>query len=231
VLFYEDATGGGLHSLVRAMARSRRKSEKRPPFSYFKDYPRKGNARLVRDCATFPLVRFRAPHRADHVFAVIDAYEVEKVIPKAPAPPAPDTADGPFGTYCTALHDAVVKHLQEQAMGDLSEKQRTDELPRFHPHVLFWERESVILAGAASLGKAGGPNFEPEATSPRALLRRRNPAAFIDRAFRDQAKGKYQKSIDGPELLGLIEADSDGWETVLERVPSLRELVEDLAAI
>lgn len=231
VVFYEDATVGGLHGLVRDIATERRRTKRRPAFPYFQAYSRKNNAKLVRDCDTFAKVRFAAPHRADHVFAVIDAYRVEGVVPGVPSAPRPGVPEDEFQQYCDALRSAVTGHLMARAMSDVGSNRQKEEATRFHPHVLFWERETVVLAGAETLARSHALTFPDEMVSRAALVRRRNPASAVEQTFREQRDETYQKAIDGPDLLGRIAEDRDRWDEVLDRVPSLGAIVEDLVAL
>ncbi len=92
----------------------------REPFSYFGALPMKGNSKLIAECSSYERLRFFGPHRADYVMAVIDAYEVEKVVPEAPAPPLRDTnrtdSVEAFRQYCDKLATAVRESMRSRAL-------------------------------------------------------------------------------------------------------------------
>lgn len=231
-ILYEDKTAGGLHRLVSAMVQHQRRRSGREPFAYFKDLPMKGNSKLVAECSSFQRMRFFAPHRADHVFAVIDGYEVENAIDSAPRPrqPAASGENAAFDAYCKELDTAVCRRLRELAMAPFTPQQtRLDEEQRFHPFVLFWERESIFLAGRETLHRARGIHFPEHYATPEAVHRTRHPTKMIENAWKECKSGKYSKAIDGPNLFGALAADHAGWPQLLAAVPCLKHLVDTLA--
>ncbi len=226
-MFYEDATAGGLHELVSAVTAARRRELSKPPLAYLRAYPRKGNAKLVRDCATFAEVRFRQPHRADHVFAVIDAYRVEDVVPGVPPPPRPGANEAAFARYCATLRAAVTTQSPWTRDG------------RARPAATRG-RGGPVPSACAVLGArdrhAGRRGDAPPNTWARVPRRRGlraharpptkphvGPPAGVPRPWRE-----LHKAIDGPDLLARIAADVQRWGAVLDRVPSLRAIVDDL---
>lgn len=221
VVLYEDKTAGGLHKLVGRMVQSRRADRQAEPLRYLQALPMKGNGKLVKECGSFELMRFRKPHRADHVFAVIDAYEVEKVVPGAPAPRPPKPGDDPgFEAYTRELDRTVCAHLRAVANA-LSD-------PSFHPIVLFWERESVFLAGREVLARTHHLEVPAEVSTPGGVLRTRHPTKEVEKAWQKAREQPYSKSVNGPQLFDALAEHREAWPALLAAVPCLRELVESL---
>ena len=84
----------------------------REPLAYFHALAMKSNTKLIAECSSYERMRFIGPHHADHVMAVIDAYNVEEVVKAAPKPPGPRDRDDPghFSAYCRTLDEAVRAH-------------------------------------------------------------------------------------------------------------------------
>jgi hypothetical protein len=220
VVLYEDKTAGGLHKLVSRMVQETRAE----PLWYFRSLPMKGNGKLVKACGDFERMRFFEPHRADHVFAVIDAYEVEKVVPKAPKPRPPKPGDDPtFEAYARELEREVCAHLREVA------KAPNDS--SFHPIVLFWERESVFLAGREVLARTHSLELPAAVSTSSGVLRTRHPTKVIEEAWEKAYGQPYSKAVNGPPLFDTLAEHRTIWPTLLAAVPCLKELVESLAAL
>ena len=117
VVLYEDKTGGGLHRLISVIVTTRRAEAGREPFAYFRDLAMKSNSKLIVECSSYERMRFFGPHHADHVMAVIDAYEVENVVPDAPKPlePVHRSDIETFAEYCAKLDSAVTEHMRKLA--------------------------------------------------------------------------------------------------------------------
>jgi hypothetical protein len=164
------------------------------------------------------------------VFVVIDAFEVEGIVPGALAPPVAGADPETFEQYCVALESAVKAHLRELALSRLAPERRSAEEARFHPHVLFWERESVILAGADTLAGEYGLVLPEDKVTPEGLRRTRNPSRVMADVYRARG-GKYHKAIDGPRLLGAIARDYVRWPRLLNRLPGLDAIIRDLVEL
>jgi len=230
VVLYEDKTGGGLHHFVRTVVTTYRSLASREPIDPFKDFPLKGNANLIKACSRFDRLRF-GELRADHVVAVIDAYEVEKVVPAAPQPPARREDRVSFDSYCQELNRTVREHMRDLAFGRMTPDRRQEEEPRFHPCVLFWERESIFLAGADTLRETRGLEHPEDDTTASGLIHTRCPTSVIESTFLAATGKPYKKQLNGPQLFGDLANDYARWPTILERLPSLKEIVDTLVAL
>lgn len=235
VILYEDKTAGGLHHLIKRMVAVRRGEQNRDPFASFHSLPMKANAKLIAECRAYERMRFFGPHRADHVFAVIDGYEVENVVPTAPRPPSPAQRGDLtlFDQYCLDLTAAVRSHVSDLAFAKMTPERREQETLRFHPHVLFWERESVLLAGGEILRLTPGLNLPEDKLSATGILLTRHPTPLIESAWahRFPHDPHYSKADDGPQLFSNLVDHQDQWPTLLDRIPCLREIVDELTAL
>jgi hypothetical protein len=235
VILYEDRTAGGLHHLIWRMVAVNRGQQDREPFSYFGSLPMKANAKLIAECRAYERMRFFRPHRADHVFAVIDGYEVENVVPSVPRPPPPAQRGDLtlFDQYCLNLSAAVRSHMSDLAFAKMTPERREQETLRFHPHVLFWERESVLLAGGDVLRSTRGLNLPEDKLTATGILLTRHPTPLIEDAwaqcFPDDPH--YSKADDGPQLFNDLVDHQEHWPTLLNRLPSLKEIVDELTAL
>jgi hypothetical protein len=237
VVLYEDKTAGGLHHLVRTIVQVYRSEAGREPFAYFGSLPMKGNSKLVAECSSYDRMRFFGPHRADYLMAVIDAYEVEKVVPNAPAPPPsdPKRPDGleSFRQYTHQLEAAVCDHLRNLAFARMTLERRQEEESHFFPRVLFWDRESIFLAASEILKETRGLEFPAEAVTHEGILRTRCPTGVLKDAWlrRPGRPQPYAKQIDGPRLFGDLVQRYAEWPGVLDRLPSFRGIIETLVTI
>lgn len=232
VILYEDKTGGGLHRLISVIVTTRRAEAGREPMAYFSPLAMKSNSKLIAECSSYERIRFIGPHNADHVIAVIDAYEVENVVPTAPKPLGPPHRDDQdtFSAYCLALDAAVRKHMRNLAFGSMTAEARSREEGRFHPLVLFWERESVFLAGAETLNETRSLGLSEDRTSLLGIQQTRCPTGVIKAAWLARSGQAYSKQINGPQLFGDLASDYARWPLILDRLPCLKEIVETIVA-
>jgi hypothetical protein len=237
VVLYEDKTAGGLHHLVRSIVRVHRNQAGREPFAYFGSLPMKGNSKLVAECSNYERLRFFGPHRSDYVMAVIDAYEVEKVVDGAPTPPSadpkrPDSIEA-FRHYCVDLEKAVHNHLRKVAFARMTPERRQEEESRFFPRVLFWERESIFLAASEVLRETRGLEFPANMVTEVGILLARCPTGVLKDAWtkRPGCRQPYSKQVDGPRLFGDLVNRYDQWPEFLRRLPSLRSIIDTLVGV
>ncbi len=203
VVLYEDKTAGGLHHLVRTIVQVHRSEVGREPLAYFGSLPMKGNSKLVAECSNYERMRFFGPHRADYVMVVIDAYEVEKAVRNAPAPPPsnpnrPDAFES-FRQYTHQLEAAVRDQLRNLALATMTPERRQEEESHFFPQVLFWERESIFLAASEILKETRGLEFPDEAVSEEGILRTRCPTGVLKDTWlrRPGRPQPYSKQVEG----------------------------------
>jgi hypothetical protein len=228
VVLYEDKTGGGLHNLVRLMVELRRADEGRAPISHFKPLAMKGNTQLISECSNYQRIRRYHPHKACHVVAVIDAYNVENAA--GLASPAWERGDpASYREQCVKFDRAIRAVLYNRAFGGMSETEQSEERNHFHPIVLFWERESIFLAGGEILKKSKNLDFQAELLTASGVMDTHCPTRIVEEAWRVRFKAAYKKQVDGPRLFGDISNNIDRWPTVLERMPSLREIVDTIS--
>jgi hypothetical protein len=229
VLLYEDKTVGGIHRLLEAIVTARRNAEGLHPFPYFKALPMKGNSLLVKSCEDFEKFRFYQPYKADHIFALIDAYEVEKVVPNAPPPmTALNSPSEGFVQYTRELEARVREHMCSLAFGKMTDEKRTQEEARFHPSVIFWELESIFLAGAETLQREMGLVFPEERRTTEGILYTRHPTKIVEEAWRAANQQSYSKANTGFRLFDALLHDSEAWPAMLERLPSFARVIDEL---
>jgi hypothetical protein len=229
VLLYEDKTAGGIHRLLEAIVTARRNAEGLHPFPYFKALPMKGNSLLLKSCEDFERIRFFGPHRADHVFALIDAYEVEKVVPNTPPPmTAPNEPSDVFVQYTQALEARVREHMCSLALGKMTDEKRAQEAERFHPCVIFWELESLFLAGAETLQRKMNLVFPEDRKTTEGIFYTRHPTKIVEEAWRAATQQNYSKANTGFSLFDALLNNSEAWPTMLERLPSFARVIDTL---
>ena len=237
VVLYEDKTAGGLHHLVRTIVEVYRNEAGREPFAYFHALPMKGNSKLVAECSSYERLRFFGPHRAEFVMAVIDAYEVEKVVAGIPPPPRRDPVRTDwvesFRQYCKELEISVREHLRNRAFAQMTPERRIAEESRFFPRVLFWERESIFLAAGEILRETRGLELPEDAITEVGLLTTRCPTGVLKDAWvrRPGSRQPYAKQIDGPRLFGDLVNRYTEWPGILERLPSFQDIIHTLVEI
>jgi hypothetical protein len=229
VILYEDKTAGGLHDLISAMVHQRRAAENRPRLDHFEPIPKKGNANLLKGCKDYSRIRFHGPHHADHVMAVIDAYQVEDAVTGIPVlKPATLSDWESLQEHCDLLEQRVCAYMKELAFASMDEKSRTLESERFHPRVLFWECESIFLAGSETLRETRGLRLPEDKVDSRGILRTRSPTAIIKEAWKSHSSFGYSKANSGPLLFADLRRDKPRWPTLLERIPCLSKIIDTL---
>jgi hypothetical protein len=217
-LITEDRTGGGLDDVIRACAQARRAQEGKEPLWF----PRfKGNvdgaSQLLKECEKYELFRYHYNPRFDHVFYMLDArnaWRLPQLAVSAPTPPLEESLPG----FIQRVKDGMVG----LARGSRSAETWAGLARGFHPHVLVWERESLILPVADRLGLG-------EAVPD--VYGNRQAAELVDEKFRPVRRLKYSKATHGTELLGRIARDPLLRATVLDSNPSLRDIIEELVAL
>jgi hypothetical protein len=217
-LITEDRTGGGLDDVVRACVHARRTQEGRERLGF----PRfKGNvdgaSQLLKECVKYELYRFNYSPRFDHVFYVLDARNVwdrKQLGVSAPEPP--------LNKSLAPLLEGVKKGMAAMARSGRTGDEWARISGGFHPHVLVWERESLILPVADKLGLGD---------AVRDVYGERQAAEVLSERLRRTRHRKYDKAIHGPQFLGQIARDASLRAEVLASNPSLQSLVEELVAL
>ena len=217
-LITEDRTGGGLDDVVRGCVQAQRAREGKEPLWF----PRfKGNVdgapQLLKECAKYELYRFNYSPRFDHVFYVLDArnaWKLSQLGIQAPEPPLSKTLPFFLEGVRKGMTTAAQDHRPSQTWEGIAEG--------FHPHVLVWERESLVLPVMDKLN-LGAPLQD--------VYGERQAAEFLSHRLRQTQGRKYDKAIHGPQLLGQIARAPALRDAVLASNPSLQQLVSDMAAL
>ena len=217
-LITEDRTGGGLDDIIRACVQSRRAQEGREPLWF----PRfKGNvdgaSQLLKECEKYELFRFHYSPRFDHVFYMLDARNAWKLSQLAVTAPEPPLARS-LPLFIQAAQEGMVR----LARGSKTDAAWAPLANGFHPHVLVWERESLILPVADQLGLG-------EADTD--LYGNRQAAEWVDSRFRPMRRMKYSKAVHGSEFLGRIAREPSVRLSVLKSNFSLSAIVEEMASL
>ncbi len=217
-LVTEDRTGGGLSEVVQACVQAQRAQDGREPLWF----PRTratvdGAAQLLRECEKYEFYRFNYAPRFNHVFYVLDARNVWRLPQLRVRAPEP-----PLEKSLPVLIEGVRAGMRLIARGSKTEEEWVGVADGFHPHVLVWERESLILPAAAGLGLG---------EAVRDVYAERQAAEAVSALLRNKGGKKYDKAIHGPQLLKQIARDSTLRSLVVASNPSLRELVEKMAAL
>lgn len=218
LIITEDKTGGGLEAVLRAEAQQRRQSRGRTPLHFLQRFTVNGNAQLLEQCRKYENLRFNYKPRIDHVFCVIDArnaWNLPQLGVQAPREPY-DQALPPFIA-------SIQESMRTLARGGKPEEQWPSRLrDGFHPHVLVWERETLILPVTDRLG-LGEPLPD--------VCARRDAADIVKVRFGQVKTRGYAKSTDGREYLGRIAQEEPLRSIVFESNRYLRDIVEDLASL
>jgi hypothetical protein len=217
-LITEDRTGGGLDEVVRNCVQAQRAQQGQEPLWF----PRfKGNvdgaSQLLKECAKYELYRFHYPSRFDHVFCVLDArnaWRLSHLGVQAPEPPLSKTLPSFLEGVKKGMATAAQAHHPQHAWESISEG--------FHPHVLVWERESLVLPVMDKLN-LGAPLHD--------VYEERQAAECLSHRLRQTQRRKYDKAIHGPQLLGQIARTPALRDAVLASNPSLQQLVSDMVAL
>lgn len=217
-LVTEDRTGGGLSEVVQSCVQALRAQSGRERLWF----PRTratvdGASQLLKECEKYELYRFNYAPCFDHVFYVLDARNVWKLPQLAVRAPEP-----PLDKSLPPLVEQVKAGMALIARGRKKEDEWKSISDGFHPHVLVWERESLILPVADGLGL--GDAIQD-------VYAERQAAEAVSARLRSSEGRKYDKAIHGPKLLGQIARDSALRARVLASNPSLRDLVEELASL
>lgn len=217
-LITEDRTGGGLDEVVRNSVQARRAQEGRE-LLWFPRRPGNvdGASQLLKECEKYALYRFNYSPRYDHIFYVLDARNVWRLPQLGVSAP-----EHPLDSSLPPFLGSVRKGMTSIAQG----RRPPDEWARisegFHPHVLVWERESLILPVADRLGLG---------EAIREVYRERQAAETLGGWLRSTQNRKYDKAIHGPQYLGRIARDPSLREVVLASNPSLLALVNEMASL
>ena len=212
----EDRTGNGLARVIESAVQARRANDKKPSLQ-IRSGTVAGNTQLLMQCEKYEFLRYRSRPRHDHIFYVIDAYRIWDLKPAIIEPPPPNQKDD--GAYLERLTAAVCTAMTQRARGTRSENEWQSIADGFHPHVLVWERETLMLPVSDALG-LGEPPRDPRAE--------RHPARWVKQRFQGRS---YQKAIHGPQLLERIASSPDLRGRVLDATPSLAAIVDELVSL
>jgi hypothetical protein len=107
------------------------------------------------------------------------------------------------------------------------------EESHFFPRVLFWERESIFLAGSAILRETRGLEFPTDAVTEVGIMLTRCPTGVLKNSWltRPGCRQPYAKQIDGPRLFGDLVSRYTEWPQILGRLPSFHDIINTLVGI
>jgi hypothetical protein len=217
-LITEDRTGGGLEQVTQSCVQALRAQQGREPLSFSRV---KGNvdgaAQLLKQCEKYELFRFNYTPRYDHVFYVMDARNVWRLPQLDVSAPEP-----PHSESLPRLLEGVKDGMTNIARGQRTQEEWARVSSGFHPHVLVWERESLILPVVDRLGLGD---------SVQDVYGERQAAENLSERLRRAQKRKYDKAIHGPQFLGQIARDASMRATVLDSNLSFRALVEAMVSL
>jgi hypothetical protein len=219
LIITEDKTGGGLEAVLRAEAQHRRQSRGKTPLHFLQRFTVNGNAQLLDQCRKYENLRFNYRPRIDHVFYVIDArnaWNLPQLGVQAPREP--------YAQSLPPFISAIQTSMSTLARGGKPEEQWATLRDGFHPHVLVWERETLILPVTDRLG-LGEPISD--------VCAKRDAADIVKECFgrtRTRTRG-YAKAIDGPQYLQRIAQEEPLRSVVFESNRYLHDIVEDLASL
>lgn len=219
-LLCEDRTGTGLFRVLEKAVQTARSADGKAPLTF----PRRpgtiaGNTKLLSQCNKYAWYRFQADPRFDHVVYVIDAYSLWDV-PAIDIRPPEQNQD--IDSYLDELTLKARAEMVRLARGTAPEDTWQDIASGFHPHVLVWERESLMLPVSEALG-LGPPPPDPRSE--------RHAAKWVSKRHQEHRRGPYEKSVQGPRFLEKIAADRDLRVRVLAHIPSLAAIVDALVAL
>jgi hypothetical protein len=178
------------------------------------------NYKLIEKCSGYELLRFRTEPKHDHVYYVVDAKNLWDIPSLGLS--QPQLNESPSDFWLRAC-DVVRKAMTARARGDRRSDAEWDRISSgFHPCVLMWERESLVLPVADGLGLG-----EPEANSDGV----RKADGWVADRFKRRLNEKYSKAVDGKRLLTRIASSSELMERVLNANASLREIVALMVAL
>ncbi len=215
----EDRTGGGLAALLQSAANRLRAAAGKPRLAFAPPGTVHNNYKLIEKFSECELLRFRRDPRSDHVYYVIDAKNLWDISLMKLLPPQPQE---PPSDFLVRARDAAGREMTSRARGD---HRSDDEWARisagFHPCVLMWERESLILPVADGLG-LGDPEVDTDHVS--------GASGWVERRFRNLSK-RYSKAVHGKVLLTKIAESPDLTDRVLRCNASLRDIVSSMVAL
>jgi hypothetical protein len=210
----EDRTGTGLGRIIESAVNQRRTSQNRARL-WFRSPAGTvlNNYRLLEQCPGYERLRFNHTPRFDHVVYVIDAWRVWDLRDIEHPAPRPNEE---LGLYLESLTGKVVAAMEQRARGQRNDDEWAKISAGFHPHMLVWERESLMLPVSEDLGLGLAPE-DSQAV--------RHPAKWLEQRHRAHTGRKHVKKTDGPAYLGQIARNASLCERVLTAVPSLGSLV------
>jgi len=217
----EDRTGGGLQKVIAAAVKAKRTKLGKPPL----DFPGTpghvaGNTKLLQQCTKYDRFLYHYKPQFNHVVFVMDARNAWDVSSLKLSPPP---VGGPLVEgYLDKLTLAIRDEMTRLARGERTPEQWKDIQAGFHPHVLVWERESLILAAANHIGL--GDAIKDVYAIKRAYER-------VVELYQARHRRKYDKATDGQPCLQQVIDNPVALAQVVESNPSLQAIVDDLAAI
>ncbi len=217
-LLCEDRTGGGLAEVLQRAANAARSTAGKPPIAFGPAGTLLNNHELIRRCRAYDLLRFRTSPAADHVYYVVDAkrlWDLKFLHLTAPAP-----GESPLD-FLRRAEEAACRAMIREARSDRGEEEWLTIATGFHPHVLLWERESLIVAVSDAVNL--GPPDDADKV--------RNADAWVGQRFRQHRNAKYVKGRDGILLLREIAASAELRDRILHANASVRAIVDSMAAI
>jgi hypothetical protein len=220
-LFCEDRTGTGLFRVIEKAVQTARSAEGKAPLTF----PRRpgtieSNTKLLKQCSKYAWHRFQAAPGWDHIVYVIDAYRLWDVDEIDIDPPPQQSAR--MSSYLAKLIAKARAVMERRARDTSSDEEWQSISGGFHPHVLVWERESLMLPVSEALG-LGPPPPDPQAE--------RHAAGWVSKRHQEYRRGPYEKSVQGPTFLEQIATAHHLRDRVLAHTPSLAAVVDELVAL
>lgn len=210
LILTEDKTGGGLEAFIKKAVNARRT---RPLAITLGSGWVRTNADLLKRCRAYSTERFTRA-RPRHVVYVLDARNCWRLC-QVEEPRPPHTVQS-LEPHLARVRAHMTRLAQE---GATNWREIADG---FHPHVLVWERESLMLPVADGIG-LGDP--EPD------VYGTHGASDWVKRRFDMPGRQGYAKSVQGNLLLMDIVKNDDLMDRVLASNPSLRAIVDDLVRI
>lgn len=216
----EDRTGGGLAAVLQSASNRRRAAEGKARLKFARPGTVLNNYKLIEKCAGYELLRFHSSPRYDHVYYVVDAKNLWHIGLLGLLPPQPQ--ESPTAFWVRAQEAARVA-MMSRARGDRRSDEEWEKIASgFHPYVLMWERESLILPVSDAL-RLGDPAADPDDV--------RGADGWVEKRFKERLKQKYNKAIDGMRLLKQIADSAELTDRVLSANASLGEIVSSMVAL
>lgn len=215
----EDRTGGGLAAVLQSASNRRRAADGRAPLVFARPGTVLNNYKLIEKCAGYDLLRFRTEPRFDHVYYVVDAKQLWDVSVLGLVPPQPSESASEF---LVRARNAAGSAMTSRARGARDDAQWSEIAAGFHPCVLMWERESLILPVADVLGLG-----DPEPSSDDV----RGADGWVESRFKKHLREKYNKATDGIRLLKRVADSAELTDRVLRANASLLEIVTSMVEL